>query len=201
MSDLRFTDEQRIPTLIFLIGPPAVGKMTVGQALARRTGLPLFHLHQVVDIVTEFFVWGTPPYNRLVNGFRSRLFAEASQAGLSLITTGGWDFDAPADAAIFAEYVEPYVARGHRIVFVELLASQATRLARNRTENRRTHKKTDWATDEYLRNLDLEHRLDSGGVLPLDLPLLRIDTEQLTAEETAERIRLQLGLPLAAPSD
>lgn len=189
-------DVQHVPTLVFLIGPPAVGKMTVGQALSRRSGVPLFHLHQVIDIVTELFAFGTKPFNRLVQGFRVRLIEEASEAGLSLITTGAWDFDDPGGAAAAAEWVRPYVADGRRVVFVELLASLETRLVRNRTENRRTHKKTDWATDQYLRNLEVAHRLDSGGVLPLDLPLLRIDTEQLTAEQTAERIRLHFGLPV-----
>jgi shikimate kinase len=36
------------PTLVMLIGAPAVGKMTVGHELATRTGLRLFHNHHTV---------------------------------------------------------------------------------------------------------------------------------------------------------
>lgn len=45
----------RDSTLLFLIGPPAVGKMAVGQELARRTGLKLFHNHMTVDLALRFF--------------------------------------------------------------------------------------------------------------------------------------------------
>jgi adenylate kinase family enzyme len=38
------------PTLVFIVGPPAVGKMTVGYELAQRTGLKLFHNHHTIDL-------------------------------------------------------------------------------------------------------------------------------------------------------
>lgn len=43
------------PTLVFIVGPPAVGKMTVGHELARRTGLKLFHNHHTIDLALRFF--------------------------------------------------------------------------------------------------------------------------------------------------
>jgi hypothetical protein len=30
-------------TLVFIVGPPAVGKMTVGMEVSALTGIPLFH--------------------------------------------------------------------------------------------------------------------------------------------------------------
>lgn len=54
------------PPLVFVVGPPAVGKMTVGRELAARTGLVLFHNHHTIDLVLRFFPYGTPPYQRLV---------------------------------------------------------------------------------------------------------------------------------------
>jgi len=188
---------ERRPTLIFLMGAPAVGKMTVGQALARLTGFQLFHLHQVIDLVLDYFPYGSPGYLRLVPGYRALFFEEAAKAGMQLITTGGWLIDDPYDTDCIRRYTQPYVEVGGRVQFVELLASLETRLARNRTENRRRHKKTDWSTDAHLRELDALWRFDTGGVLPLDFPLLRIDTEHLSAEATAARIVSELGLPPA----
>jgi hypothetical protein len=184
-----------VPTLVFIIGPPAVGKMTVGQALARRTGFRLFHLHQVIDLVTEYFAFDSPAYLRLVPLFRTQIFEEAARSGLDLITTGSWQFEDPDHTAIFRRFVQPYVECGGRVCFVELLAPLEVRLARNLTENRRRHKKTDWSTDEALRRDAAAYRYDSGGALPLDLPLLRLETARLTAEATAERIREFYGLP------
>jgi hypothetical protein len=183
------------PTLINLFGPPAVGKMTVGQHLARLTGYRLFHTHQVLDLLTPYFVYGSLPFQRLVRAYKRLFLEEAAQDGLDLIITYGWRFDDPADAEVVWHWVQPYVERGARVCFVELLAPLEERLTRNRTENRRRHKKTDWSTDEELRRQHAALRQDSGGAIPFDLPFLRIDTEHLTAEDTAQRIRVHYGLP------
>ena len=59
--------------LIILFGPPAVGKMTVGQELSKITGYKLLHNHMTIDLVTEFFDFGTPQFERLVPTFRQML--------------------------------------------------------------------------------------------------------------------------------
>ena len=41
--------------LVLIFGPQAVGKMTVGQELAKITGLKLFHNHMTIDLVSNFF--------------------------------------------------------------------------------------------------------------------------------------------------
>ena len=50
------------PTLMYLVGPPAVGKMTVGQEIAARTGMRLFHNHMTIELVLQFFEFGSPPF-------------------------------------------------------------------------------------------------------------------------------------------
>ncbi|MGH2600627.1 MAG: hypothetical protein ACRDJ9_14740, partial [Dehalococcoidia bacterium] len=132
MSDVRVAGgEPTAPTLLFIIGPPAVGKMTVGQALALRTGFRLFHLHQVIDLVTEYFAFGSTASLRLIPSFRTQIFEEAARSGLDLITTGSWQFDDPMHAEIFRQFVQPYVEHGGRVCFVELLAPLEVRLVRN----------------------------------------------------------------------
>lgn len=182
---------ERGPALILLFGAPAVGKMTVGQHLERLTGFRLFHLHQVVDLVLDYFPYSTDPassYERLVVSYRRQFFEEAARSNLSIVTTSGWRFDLPSEAEAARSYILPFVEHRGRVYVVELLASLETRVERNRTENRRRHKKTDWATDDYMREDAGLHQYDSGGALPLDLPFLRLETETLTAEETARRV-------------
>ena len=41
--------------LVIIIGNAAVGKMTVGQELAKITGLRLFHNHMMIEPVLEIF--------------------------------------------------------------------------------------------------------------------------------------------------
>jgi hypothetical protein len=190
-------DGERVaPMLLLLIGPPAVGKITVGQALAQRTGFCLFH-HQVIDLVTEYFPYSEAPdspFERLMVSYRRLFFEEAARAGMLVITTYGWRFDLPGDERAIRSYAQPFLEHGGRVVAAELQAPLPTRLARNTTPNRRAHKKTDWSTEAALREDAARHIYDSSGALPLDLPDLYLDTEGTTAEQVAETICATLGL-------
>ena len=183
------------PTLVCLIGPPAVGKMTVGQELFRLTGFKLFHGHVIADVLSPYFRFGTPPFVRLGHSWRRMFFEEGMQAGLNLVTTVAWRFDLPADAEAIWSWLRPY-SEGGRAICVELAAPLDMRLERNRTENRRRHKHAVWVTDEYLQEIDASHRYDSGGVFPFDLPHLRLETEHLPAEAAAKRIAEHFELPM-----
>lgn len=48
-----------MPDLIMITGPQAVGKMTVGQELAKLTNFKLFHNHMSIDLVNNFFSYST----------------------------------------------------------------------------------------------------------------------------------------------
>jgi hypothetical protein len=48
-------DGERAPTLTYLYGPPAVGKLTVATPLAEVTGHRLFHNHLSVNAVRPIF--------------------------------------------------------------------------------------------------------------------------------------------------
>jgi hypothetical protein len=187
------TDEQQ-PSLLMLFGPPAVGKMTVGQELERITPFRLLYNHQFIDLLTDYFPFATPAFDRLDRAYRRLFFEEAAQEGLNLITTCSWDFAVPAHQDIVWSWVEPCVVNRGRVYFVELIAPLHVRLDRNQSANRRRHKKLDWATSDYLSYFDSAHRLDSGGSIPFDLPFLRLDTENLSVEDTARLIRDHFGL-------
>ncbi len=131
--------DARTPTLVCLIGPPAVGKTTVGRELCRRTGFELFHGHVVADVLAPYFPFGTASFNRLSQTWRRAFFEEARLAGLDLVMTVAWRFDVPADAETIGGWLHPYI-EGGRVLCVELLASLDVRLERNRTENRRRSK-------------------------------------------------------------
>ena len=56
--------------LVVIFGPHAVGKMTVGQALAAQTGLRLFHNHMTIDVVSDLFENMPGERSRLTQLFR-----------------------------------------------------------------------------------------------------------------------------------
>jgi len=191
-------DVDRTPTLVFLIGPPAVGKMTVGQELARLTGFPLFHHHQLIDFLTAYFAFDSPPFSRLFASYRAQFFAEAANCGLSLVTTAAGIFDDPQGRESWWRSVQPYTEDGRRLCFARLIAPLGVIFARNHTENRRRHKKTEWSTDEALRESVAAHDWQDSAGFPFAVPYLRLDTEHLSAAETALRISGHFGLPRQA---
>ena len=88
--------------LVILFGPQAVGKMTVGQELAKRTGLKLFHNHMTIDLVANFFDYSSREGKRLVSLFRQEIFQAVASSDLpGLIFTYVWAFDRKRIGHIF----------------------------------------------------------------------------------------------------
>ncbi|MDE3194547.1 MAG: AAA family ATPase [Chloroflexota bacterium] len=191
------------PILVFLIGPAAVGKMTVGAALAARTGLKLFHNHQTIDLVLPYFTFGSPPFDRLVTQFRRRIFEEIAESDLpGLIFTYVWAFDQPADEADVERYASVFLERGGSVHYVELQASQRIRLERNATPyrlERKPFKRDIEASRRNLISMDESHQLDSRGRFADRKDWLRIDNSELSPEEAAEMVIAHFGLPTVSP--
>jgi hypothetical protein len=179
------------PTLVFIVGPPAVGKMTVGAALAARTGLKLFHNHRTIDLVLPFFAFGSPPFIRLVNEFRRRILEEVASSDLpGLIFTYVWAFDQPSDDAEVEAYSTVFKRRGGAVFYVELQASQAVRLRRNETEFRLAEKPFKRDLVESRRQLMSadKYQLDSGDRFDGRADYLRIDNTDLSPRDVADQI-------------
>ena len=179
------------------MGPPAVGKMTVGMSIARRTGLRLFHNHQTIDLVLPFFAFGTPPYTRLVGEFRRRMFEEVAASDLpGLIFTYVRAFDHVTDTAEVEALATIFRNRGGSVFFLELEATQVERLRRNETPLRlsaKPFKRDVVKSREQLLELDGKYQLNSRGELDA-ANYLRIDNTDLTADEAAARAIAAFGL-------
>lgn len=65
--------------LIFIYGPPGVGKLTVAQELAHLTGYKLFHNHLVVDLVYAVFDFKTNPFVELREKIWMMVFQKAKE--------------------------------------------------------------------------------------------------------------------------
>lgn len=185
--------------LVFIVGPPAVGKMTVGMELARRTRLKLFHNHQTIDLVLPFFAYGTPPFKRLVGEFRRRILEEAAGSDLpGLIFTYVWAFDERSDSAVVEEYASLFRGNGGRVVFVELHATQAERLRRNETELRLKEKPSKRDVEQSRDRLlaaDATYRMNSTGEFDGRADYLRIDNTHLSPEAVVDRVIEMFDLP------
>ena len=193
------SSQRSAPMLVLIVGPPAVGKMTVGHELARRTGLRLFHNHHTIELVLRFFAFGTPAYRRLVDEFRRRVFEEVAASDLpGLIFTYVWAFNDPRDAAAIERYSAIFRERGGRVVIAELEASQEERLRRNETAFRLVEKPSKRNVEASRRQLladDAEYQLNSRGVFDGRADYFRLDTTDVSAGDTAERIIGRFEIP------
>ena len=177
--------------LVLLIGDTAVGKMTVGQELAKRTGLKLFHNHMTIEPVIEVF----GEYRQdVVARLREVVFEEfAGTSQYGLIFTYMWAFDQLEDWAYMAHVCDIFRTRRPEteIMYVELIAPQTVRLQRNAGENRLLHKasKRDRETsDRRLLESDIRYRCVSyEGELPFE-NYLRLDNTDLSPQAAAARI-------------
>ena len=183
--------------LIILFGPPAVGKMTVGQEIAKLTGYKLLHNHMTIDLVTEFFDFGSPQFSRLVPAFRQMLVAEAAASDLvGLIFTFVWAFDNEDDKQFLDGLRASVTEHGGTTYYAELSAGLDERLVRNRTENRLRHKKkADFDKTEGAM-LRLEARqMNSRNDFPYPEHHVKIANTYLSARDAAEQIVQAFGLP------
>jgi len=179
-------------TLVVIFGPPAVGKMTVGMELERRTGLRLFHNHMAVDPVLQFFPFGSPAYSKLVSEFRRRIFEEVAAGDFpGLIFTYVWALDDPRDKAHIDGLTKIFADRGSEICYVELEATQAERLRRNETPLRLAEKKPKRDLENsraHLLDADRRYQLNSRGDFPYPERHLKIDNTELAPETVAQGI-------------
>lgn len=73
--------------LLFIYGPPAVGKLTVAREVAKLTGFKVFHNHLSIDAILPVFEFGSEPFFKLVEMIRVETVAEAAKNDVDLIYT------------------------------------------------------------------------------------------------------------------
>jgi len=174
------------PRVVFIHGPAASGKYTIGSALAERLGIPLFHNHLTVDLVTTLFDFGSPPFIALREDIWLAAFTEAARAGVSFVFT--FFPEATVRPTFVEEAVAAVEARGGAIVFVELTCSEEAVEARLDSESRARFGK--------LRSLELYRQLREGGAFdfpPLPEPIVRVATDEVTVGEAVARIERALA--------
>lgn len=197
--DVRPGDQTRMTSqselaLVFIFGPAAVGKMTVGQDLKKLTGYRLLYNHMVVDLVTEFFEFGTPPFHRLAAPFTKQIIETCADERVGLIITHSLFFSAPNSRAMIDDWSAPYRRNGLPVWYAELTAPLDVRLERNATPNRAQHKKIDWSTPERLREMDAWGGWNSGDTWPEPAHKLVIDNTHVSPEAAARMIQQRFGL-------
>jgi 2-phosphoglycerate kinase len=177
--------------LVFIYGPPGVGKLTVAKELARLTGFKLWDNHKSIDAVLPVFAFGTRPFSELVGLLRQRVFEEAAREGIDLIFT--FVYAHPQDAEFVEEVTAPMRELGGEVLFVQLGCDDQTHQERFTASDRAaTNKLTD---PDHLQRIRADYDLvtpipgsnsfciDNSDLSPADAALRIIEHYRLAATE------------------
>ena len=166
-----------------LYGPPAVGKLSVAQALAARTGFRVLHNHLLIDLGCALFDRSTPQSRTLVHRLREVCLEVARAANVpGVILTYVYARDRDAYILGLCNWAE---SRGDDVYLVQLSCQQETLEARVTQSSRSTFDKLTTVSGlrEKLSLLD-----DPFGQVE-GRESLRVSTDELTPDAVAETVR------------
>jgi chloramphenicol 3-O-phosphotransferase len=179
--------------LVFLYGPAAAGKLTVGRALQSLTGFRLFHNHLVVDTLLSVFEFGTPSFVELREQIWLSVFEAAARDGISTIFT--FAPEATVNPSFIDKAVSTIQNAGGEICFVELTCP--IEVLEQRMENPSRAQFLKLRSVETFRELR-QKGADRFPQLPSGL---FIDTSTVEPTEAARKIcdHFRLEILLVAP--
>lgn len=178
---------------LLLAGPPAVGKMTVGQELAKKLDYKLFHNHMSIELTIQFFDFGEEGFRAINEGIRQLVFDTVANSNdlKGFIFTVMLAFDLQEDLDYVDELKQKFRGKGWDFYFVELYATLEKRLERNPTPNRLTHKasKRDVeASHKWVIDHDNKYQLNSTPGQIQTENYVRIDNTEKSPKMVAEEI-------------
>ena len=151
-----------------------------------------------IELVLNFFDYGTPSFRRLSNLFREEIFKEVASSKLEgLIFTYVWYFDDKHDWDYMENLTKIFRDKGAEIYYVELESDIEERIKRNKTEHRLNHKpskRSEAGSDEKLRESLLRHRPNSLEGEIKEKNYLRIDNTNISPISVAKQIKDKFNL-------
>lgn len=184
--------------LVTIIGPQAVGKMTVGQELAKITGLKLFHNHMTIELVRLIFDYDKAIYRKMNKVIRDEVFKEFSQSNQhGIIFTACLDFGDNFEEEM--KDINRWSTLFDETYVIELETTLEERLRRNKTENRLENKASkrnlEWSEKDLLKSVTkYKFNSDPGVGEKIFKNYLRIDNTNISAEEVAKKIKEKFNL-------
>lgn len=173
--------------LVFLYGPAAAGKLTVGRALESLTGFHLFHNHLVVDTLLSVFYFGTPSFVRLREQIWLSVFEAAAKDGISTIFT--FAPEATVNPGFIEKAVSTIQNAGGEVCFVKL--DCPIEVIESRLSNPSREQFFKLKSIEVLRDLR-QKGAEHFPELPADLT---IDTSVFSPEQSARKICQEFEIP------
>lgn len=205
-------------TLLIIFGGQAVGKMTVGEEIEKRTNLKLFHNHMTVELANHFYGFPITDdeekrnaqsilFRDLRDRIRHVVFDNVGKSYLpGLIFTGAMYYDNEHVFELMLSYIETFkkaassINEEVKIYILELYCDLEERLKRNRSEHR-LNKKPSKHNVEWSERAILEQEATKRIIANEDEikrfnadEFIKINNTKISAENVAIHIIEKLGL-------
>lgn len=166
--------------VIFLHGPPAVGKLTVARALQKRIPARLSDNHAAIDLAQTIIDFGAPGFWGLIHSLRLDLLEAAAATNLPyLLTTACYH---TGDEGIIADWQRVMDRYNASFLPVHLVCTPTAQAARVTQPDRTARGKLD-------NQKGLDHYMTKNDYAPLAYKnCLTIDTSELEPPKVAEHI-------------
>ena len=187
-----------MPKFVLIIGPQAVGKMTVGQELAKLTGYKLFYNHMTIEMLRLIFDYDQKTFRKMNDIVRTKVFEEfvkSNEKGIIFTSCFDFKYELDEDKAYYERWTKGF----NKVCVVELEAELEERLKRNKTENRLKHKESkrnlEWSEKDLLASIQ-KHKFNSepGQGEELFENYLKINNTNISAENVAQMIQSKFNL-------
>jgi len=175
--------------LIFIYGPPAVGKLTIATELASLTSFAVFDDHPAINALQPAFGGLPKSMDKVVEQIRLAVIEEAARAGVDLIFT--FVYAHPEDVPYVDRIAAAVEQHGGATCFVRLTCSKDEQESRVVHAARAGSKSVD--SVEMVR--DWNERYELFTPIPRRQSL-SIDNTHLPATAVAQQIAEQFRLPL-----
>ena len=173
--------------LVFLYGPPAVGKLTVAKELSKLTGFKLFHNHLTTDLVASLFELGSEVRAEFINRYRLELIEAGAKHGVNMIFT--FVYAKGPDDNFVKQVVRRVRKHGGEVCFVRLQCGNAELFRRVKSPSRKPFRKV-----KVLKTLkEIIRDYDTFSDFPYAKSLV-IDNTRLSPRQVALKIRNHFGL-------
>ena len=165
--------------VLFIYGPAAAGKYTIGSLISESINWPLFHNHLVVDAVSALFAFGTPGFRQL----RAKMWLDAFQVAVDESQSFVFTFNPEntVDPDLLKQLGQLVSMQGGQIHYIELKCDDDVLVTRMDSASRQQFNK--------LTDSQLFLQLKQQGCFEFPvfcLPSLTIDSGKLSAEESAQ---------------
>ena len=174
-------DDNHGMDVLFIFGPAASGKYSIGQTVSEQLELPLFHNHLVVDAVKVLFEFGSPGFCQLRADMWLSAFHTAATHQQSFVFT--FHPERTVAPELPGKLEQIVTSQGGTVHYIELVCDEAQLMKRLNSPSRQRFGKL---TDTMLYQ---QVKANGGFDFPeFCRPVLTLDTTRLSAQQSALRI-------------